>query len=752
MRDDQAREALAVNTVLDPVNAAVCGFDGLHRIVTANWITDEAYLISLTPQGKQKKFKRPFRKQLSELRRHIDEIAMVRSSFTIPGRMRMLNPFVERDQEAIKQLKASCEATLHRYVLDEKEAKRQLERLRVVEELLHPDFTKLALECGQLGSLVSKWASMWETTRFRVYQLCYKFWVFEQLPAALVTDYYLCGKRQDGEPRKVSTKLGRPNIFAKVGHGDADLEGINCQPADVQLLQHGYTLFYRGNLMSAYRETIRRFFNAGTEHSRDGTIRYLQKPDHEVPTYFQFRYWVNKKFDILARLNHRTPNSKKAKDLRELHGSTLEDSPYPGHTYQIDSTTADVWLVSAYNRSWLIGRPIIYFVVDSCTGCIVGLHITLGTPNAAAAKLALHNAFSDKREWLAHYGIAIGDNEQSWMPKAPIPRYVRADRAELFSFAGQQLSERMLFDLQFPGAYRPDLKPDVERIMWTSKCHYDWIPGAVNKRQMERGERDYRLDGKLTLYEFTQIILAFIRDYNQYAEKPSKLNADARSAIPPIPPNPLHLWNFGLSYLHGSPRYQTEETLIREFLPTSAASITKRGIEIAGFTYRPDWSTPNFPLAAYARNFHNLRIPVVYHPSMPATIKCLNRETGQYEILYAKPDSVEQYPQYEDTADRNVYEDLLERLRASSRRQEQSDTKTFMEGIIARATAERDQHKELGASLKSEDVRAARADERAFNKGDHDGLDTTPCAPAQLPAYSSVVEYLTSKAAENGAQ
>lgn len=751
MNDTEARETLAVNAVFDAVNPEACDFSGPHRIVTANWITDQAYLIDLKAHGKQKNFKRPFRKRLSDLRRHIDDIAMVRSSFTIPSRMRMLNPLIERDQGAIKLLKASCEATLHNFVLDEDEAKRQLARLQIVEQLLQPDWTELALECGQLGSLVSNWAAKWGTTRFRVYQLCYRFWVFEQLPAALVTDYHLCGKRQDGEPRGIKKKLGRPNMFMRVEHGDSNLQGVNCQPGDINLMQHGYTLFYRGNLSEAYRETIRRFFNAGTESSPDGSIRYVQRPDLEVPTYYQFRYWVDQKFDIVRRLMDRTPDSKKAKDLRGLHGSTLEDSPYPGHTYQIDSTTADVWLVSAYNRSWLIGRPIIYFVVDSCTGCIVGIHITLGTPNAAAAKLALHNAFSDKREWLAHYGFRTPDDAECWMPKAPLPRYVRADRAELLSFAGQKLADRMLFDIQFPGAYRPDLKPDVERIMWTSKCHYDWIPGAVNKRQLERGERDYRLDSKLTLYEFTQIILAFVRDYNQHAEKPSKLNLDAQASIPPVPPNPLPLWNFGLSFLHGSPRYQSEETLIREFLPTSAASITKRGVEIAGFVYRPDWSTPHFPLAEYARNFHNLRIPVVYHPSLPDTIKCLNRDTGKYETLYAKPEPVNLNPQFEDAADKDVYQDLLARLRSSASRQDKSDSKSFIEGVIERARAARDQQQEAGTSLKSDDIRAARVEEIAFNQGEQDAGTIMPgqSDPVQLPAYSSVVEYLTTKAAEH---
>ncbi|WP_164907503.1 hypothetical protein [Clostridium septicum] len=44
----------------------------------------------------------------------------------------------------------------------------------------------------------------------------------------------------------------------------------------------------------------------------------------------------------------------------------------PGSLYQIDATVADVYLVSEFNRNWIIGRPVLYMVLDSFSRMIVG--------------------------------------------------------------------------------------------------------------------------------------------------------------------------------------------------------------------------------------------------------------------------------------------------------------------------------------------------------------------------------------------
>lgn len=715
MSESIFKEQLAVNAVVDAVDAEACGFTGVHRVVTANWVSDQSFLICLAPD-KYGRYHKPIRKQLSHLKDCLSNLALVPTPFAIPAAMRKLNPNNVNDQPTIKKLLENANELTREFILDKDEANRNTARIRVIEELLTPGMNEVLLECGQLGTYVARWSAAAKTPRWRVYQLCYRYWVFEQLPSALITDYANCGVIAEGKKRKVTCKLGRHNREVRTEH-DPSKEGVNAEPF-VDLLHKGYVLFYQGNLAACFKETIRRFFNRGIEVAPDGQINYKMPPWNEVPTYDEFYYWVDKKFDVVKRLFDRTSSNNHQKDMRSLSGTTVDDAPWAGHTYQIDSTTADVWLVSAINRSRLIGRPIVYFVVDTATGCILGLHVTLGTPSWDAAKLALYNAFSDKRDWLAHYGFSLAADEPCFMPKAPIPSYLRADRGETLSAAARVTAKELKFDIQLPGAFRPDLKPDVERLFWTSKSHYAWVPGAVVARQRERGERDYRLDSVLTLYEFTRILIDFVRLYNRHAEKPSKLNEDARAQVPPISPNPLPLWNFSMEYSNATPRYESDDNLVKNFVPSAAATVTSRGIEFMGRVYRPNWDETHFPWGVRARLTGSWRIPICVNSARPTELRCMDPDTGKYMRIFTKKTALDEgHLQFEDLVDESEYGKLLGRMRTLGADQALSDSRSFQEKIVADAKALQAQAQTSANALKADAVRGARAAEQAFNGG-----------------------------------
>lgn len=62
--------------------------------------------------------------------------------------------------------------------------------------------------------------------------------------------------------------------------------------------------------------------------------------------------------------------------MRALLGSVANTTVLPGDVFEIDSTVADVHLISSLNRRKVIGRPTIYTVVDRATRMIVGLHVS----------------------------------------------------------------------------------------------------------------------------------------------------------------------------------------------------------------------------------------------------------------------------------------------------------------------------------------------------------------------------------------
>ena len=52
----------------------------------------------------------------------------------------------------------------------------------------------------------------------------------------------------------------------------------------------------------------------------------------------------------------------------------------PGDKYQVDATVADVFLVSQYDRRRIVGRPVIYFVIDVWSRLIVGVYVGFEGP------------------------------------------------------------------------------------------------------------------------------------------------------------------------------------------------------------------------------------------------------------------------------------------------------------------------------------------------------------------------------------
>lgn len=85
----------------------------------------------------------------------------------------------------------------------------------------------------------------------------------------------------------------------------------------------------------------------------------------------------------------------------------------PGEKIQIDATVADVYLVSEFNREWIIGRPVLYFCKCVWSSMIVGFHIGLEGPNFEQARMALMNMVEDKVEYCKQFDIDINEKNYS---------------------------------------------------------------------------------------------------------------------------------------------------------------------------------------------------------------------------------------------------------------------------------------------------------------------------------------------------
>ena len=245
----------------------------------------------------------------------------------------------------------------------------------------------------------------------------------------------------------------------------------------------------------------------------------------------------------------------------------------PGSIFQVDATIGDVYLRSLLNRRRIIGRPVIYFIIDLFSRLIVGLSIALEGPSWLGAMLALENAVTDKVAFCAEYGIAI-DYDQ-W-PTHHLPEALMADRGEFEGYNVDQLVAAFGTRILNTAPYRADLKGVVEQhIDLCNEKTIHWVPGRVRKRQ--RGDRDYRLDATLTLPEFRKIMVLSALDHNRetYLED-YPLSADM--IADGLEPYPINLWNWGLENRTGCLREKDIDTVRLNLLPEDEATVTQRGI------------------------------------------------------------------------------------------------------------------------------------------------------------------------------
>ncbi|MBB5547587.1 Mu transposase C-terminal domain-containing protein [Paraburkholderia fungorum] len=433
-----------------------------------------------------------------------------------------------------------------------------------------------------MGSMVAAHAKVTGTQRKTLYRLLYRYWTYGQIRNALLPDYenvgapgktrtFACGKRPGRPPRRLASAGERV--------------GKTLGEDDKSYIKIGYSLYRSnavGTVTDAYHQTLRRFYVE--EHVVPGvtTDDLTLKPLDQLPTLRQFSYWGKKAFDDLTILRSRAGERRWQKDHRGLTGRAADGVYGPCHRFEIDSTIADIYLVSRYNRNWVIGRPVVYVVVDVFSTMIAGIFIGLEGPSWNGARHALFNAFTDKAAFCRKYGV---DAASSAWPSHHLPQELMADRAEMLGQAAEGIVSGLNIDIAIAPPFRPDWKSIVESrfrlLNRTSQIH--WIPGAVRERIAERGQRDYRLDATLDLAEFTSIMIRSLLHYNHHSRRPERLTAEM--IRDELEPSPINLWRWGMENGLATPNMQPDDLVYLHLLPRETASIQRGGICFKGMYY-----------------------------------------------------------------------------------------------------------------------------------------------------------------------
>ncbi len=280
------------------------------------------------------------------------------------------------------------------------------------------------------GALVKRVVDLGLASKPTVYRWLYRYWRGGQSIHALTPRYRCCGapgKTRTGNARG-GKKRGRPSFVEEM---TGQTTGINVDENVRKRLVKIGKEFYEGKRYPhrrAYLEGLKKYFKDGYEPLRDGTLVPTLPLPEQLPTFGQYLYWYRKDRDPDQAKRRREGQRTYDLNYRAIRGDSTSTAFGPGSSYEIDSTVGDVCLVSSRDPRLIIGRPIIYVVVDTFSRLVVGFTVGLEGPSWRSAVLAFTNVTTDKVEFCASMGLEIMPDE--W-PVEHLPEPVLADRGEL---------------------------------------------------------------------------------------------------------------------------------------------------------------------------------------------------------------------------------------------------------------------------------------------------------------------------------
>ncbi len=472
------------------------------------------------------------------------------------------------------------------------------------------------------GEAIARLVSERAATKQTLYRLLRRYWQRGMVPNALLPDFHRCGG--PGKDRNAErSKRGRPS--------KAGTEGTNITPAMRVVFRSAITKYFAENrkidLRGAYNAVIAEHYSDRVLDEAHGRLELVPRPDS--PQIWQFRYWYEKDNDVFQIDRIRRKPRVYDKDRRALLGTSAAEVFGPASRYQIDATVLDVYLLSRLRRSQIVGRPVLYVVIDVFSRMIVGIHLGFEGPSWVGAMMALANTAADKVAYCRRFGVEI--SPQDW-PCRSLPDILLGDRGEILSGMINTLSSNFNIQIENAAPYRADWKGIVEqRFRLLPAKFIAYVPGYIAGDYRERGGTDYRLDATLDIDQITRIIIHCVLYYNnQHAltgyDRSAAMIADR------VPMIPADLWEWGIARRSGRLRVFPEDQVQLSLLPIGEAVVTAQGIRFYGcfYTCQKAMSEHWFERA---RQRGRWKVEVSYDPRLMDQIYLHDTEGGRIRFM-----------------------------------------------------------------------------------------------------------------------
>ena len=588
----------------------------------------------------------------------------------------------------------------------------------LIRDLLSDDNILKVIYPEGRNKLLLQHAVLHGTTRQKLSRLLKRYWKRGLTPSALIDDMDRCGGR--GKPKTFSSKKsGR-----KPKNG---WQGIPTTVSTKKLLNIAADWYLADPKLRSLQQALDRvsvYFGSSRDIRDVKGNLILVNIDRKVqPTKRQLQYLIQKERPYAVLKRAKLGEKGFTLHGRDFRGRGDQHVSGPGDAFVIDATTADVYLVSQFDRTLIVGRPTVYFAVDVYSRLIVGIYIGFEHPSWMAAMTLLSNVVTPKVAYCAQFGIEI--TEDMW-PSHHLSSRILGDKGEMLSTkAGPLIVENLGIKIENAPSGRPDFKAYVERRFGTVPAKFKaFTPGYVEKDFGNRGVHDYRLDAALNIQEFTQIIIWAVLQCNGTPITDYKTPPDM--VAEKLSPTPLDLWRHGISTKSGALRSFSVDEVRKNVLPRATATVTHKGLLYKGIYYECETAVKN-DWFIRARN-STWRVEIAYDPRDLGLIwlckdgafeQCTTRGTNSKDFNFSGVTLVEQI-------------DLQERNAQNLSRQEEKSinlrvlASTNIENIAKSAKSASHQAKTAAgiSKLSTKNIKAANNSERQADRMGEAGVDS----------------------------
>ncbi|PRR70119.1 Mu transposase C-terminal domain-containing protein [Clostridium thermopalmarium] len=418
------------------------------------------------------------------------------------------------------------------------------------------------------GNLVKKAIKQLNISKPSIYKYLRRYWQGGKRDTALLPHYDVCGLKGK-EKRITGAKRGRPNK-------NEQIQGINIDKNIETIFKSSIKKWYNNpkqiKLSKVYQLMLEKYFSV------NGNLF----PEGKYPTMGQFYYWYHKLKDEVNEKKRRFSDKYYNLNNRPLLSNTNSEVFGPGSRFEIDASYSKVYLVSRLDRNQVIGKAVVYLIVDVFSRMITGLYVGFENPSWTAASMALANMVEDKVAFCKRYGIDI--TEDQW-PCKYVPSIILADKGEFKWHMPESLAENLNITIENTASSRPDMKPNVERGFGIIRSHFEFLlDGVVTKKIRERGEKDHRTEAIIDIYQFTQIVINIVLYMNNHRWIDS-YNLTKEMIEDGVRPIPIELWNYGIENCSGKLMSVQEDIFKFNLLSKETVTICREGVRFIGLYY-----------------------------------------------------------------------------------------------------------------------------------------------------------------------